>query len=271
MERKHIVWSEEKSNRLYDFIADNPPAQSTYFGYQVGKGILNFTKYFVPDISKKKCLDYGCGCGHIIEFFLKDDINMYGVDMSQESVNMVNQKFKNNPNWKGALVFNGDCLPYADDEFDVITCTEVIEHILEKHMELFLTELRRILKPGGILIMTTPNDEDFTKNYVCCPECNIVFHRHGHCNKFDKFSLKNIMTEHNYVTIMCEATDFNLFQHEREQITIWNLSIGMLQRVFKYKILLFKDKAYKGTINSIMFKNRINQEYSPNLFWIGTK
>ena len=46
-------------------------------------------------------------------------------------------------------------LPYDDASFDVLLLVEVIEH-LENH-RLALTELARILKPGGLLIMTTPN------------------------------------------------------------------------------------------------------------------
>ncbi len=46
-------------------------------------------------------------------------------------------------------------LPYDDASFDVLLLVEVIEH-LENH-RLALTELTRILKPGGILILTTPN------------------------------------------------------------------------------------------------------------------
>ncbi|MCS6925370.1 MAG: class I SAM-dependent methyltransferase [Candidatus Binatia bacterium] len=46
-------------------------------------------------------------------------------------------------------------LPYADASFDVVLLVEVIEH-LENH-RIALSELARILKPGGILILTTPN------------------------------------------------------------------------------------------------------------------
>ena len=47
------------------------------------------------------------------------------------------------------------CLPYGDASFDVILLVEVIEH-LENH-RIALSELARILKPGGVLILTTPN------------------------------------------------------------------------------------------------------------------
>lgn len=46
--------------------------------------------------------------------------------------------------------------PFADDTFDVVLCMEVIEHLLHDPMAM-LFEINRILKPGGFLLLTTPN------------------------------------------------------------------------------------------------------------------
>ena len=50
---------------------------------------------------------------------------------------------------------NLDPLPYANGKFDLVTCTEVVEH-LENYRRL-LREMYRVLKPGGTVIITTPN------------------------------------------------------------------------------------------------------------------
>lgn len=50
---------------------------------------------------------------------------------------------------------NTEKLPYADSSFDLVTCTEVIEHI--EHYRESLREMYRVLKPGGVLVVTTPN------------------------------------------------------------------------------------------------------------------
>jgi SAM-dependent methyltransferase len=46
-------------------------------------------------------------------------------------------------------------LPYADAQFDVVTCSEVIEHL--ENFRALLREAHRVLKPGGVLVLTTPN------------------------------------------------------------------------------------------------------------------
>jgi len=50
---------------------------------------------------------------------------------------------------------NHQPLPYGDDSFDLVTFTEVVEH-LENHHDV-CREIRRVLRPGGLLIVTTPN------------------------------------------------------------------------------------------------------------------
>jgi SAM-dependent methyltransferase len=49
-----------------------------------------------------------------------------------------------------------DAFPYADDGFDTVLCCELIEHLVNDPMAM-MSEINRILKPGGHLVLTTPN------------------------------------------------------------------------------------------------------------------
>jgi len=55
-------------------------------------------------------------------------------------------------------VFDVECdpFPYPDDAFDVITCLEVLEHLAIDPMAM-MAEINRVLKPGGVFVLSTPN------------------------------------------------------------------------------------------------------------------
>jgi ubiquinone/menaquinone biosynthesis C-methylase UbiE len=100
--------------------------------------------------SSGKFLVIGCGS--------KDDMSVLpeaaeavGVDISEEAVKISS---KNYPKFK-FLVSDASSLPFNDNSFDNIVCSEVIEHV-EQREKAFL-EMKRVLKDGGSLVITTPN------------------------------------------------------------------------------------------------------------------
>ena len=60
----------------------------------------------------------------------------------------------NKENLRSDIYYDGSKLPFADNAFDSILCTEVFEHV--EKLDDVLDELYRVLKPGGRMIVTTP-------------------------------------------------------------------------------------------------------------------
>ena len=97
----------------------------------------------------KYILDVGCGtgvfantlqiCGHIVE--------ACGLENCKYNI-----PFKN-------VDFNTQLLPYNSNTFDAVTAIEIIEHINNPH--LFIEELHRVTKKGGLVIITSPNVENW--------------------------------------------------------------------------------------------------------------
>lgn len=108
--------------------------------------------------SGTKVLDVGCGDGRHLRAALENH-HAYGVgvDLSAERVREAYRKFWIYPlTGRGTLVQSDlFCLPFRAGSFDVVVCSEVLEHLPE--FEPAVTELTRVLTPGGRLGVSVPN------------------------------------------------------------------------------------------------------------------
>jgi SAM-dependent methyltransferase len=87
-------------------------------------------------------------------------------------------------------------LPFGDATLDVVVASEVIEHLSDDILDAGLREVRRVLKPGGMLLGTVPFEEDLLASEVVCPHCGNVFHKVGHVRAFGFRSMRSLLSEH---------------------------------------------------------------------------
>lgn len=107
-------------------------------------------------------LDLGCGAGrHLHAMFYHAYVNAIGVDLGFEDVKRTRYGFESYPDIEpgsarrfGLAVADATRLPFPDKSFDVIVCSEVLEHIPD--FGAALKECARLLKPGGRLAVTVP-------------------------------------------------------------------------------------------------------------------
>ncbi len=107
-------------------------------------------------------IDVGCGAGrHTFEAFRRG-AEVVGFDQSAADLNDVDevlQAMKNQgeaPAWAKGEVVKGDALdlPYGDGAFDCVVASEILEHVPQDDRA--ISELVRVLKPGGALAITVP-------------------------------------------------------------------------------------------------------------------
>jgi len=98
------------------------------------------------------CLDVGPGTGRWLSFLRQLGArNLAAVDISKQSLERCRR-------WCDAVFkidIENENLPFPSNTFDIIISFEVLEHLI--HPELFITEMLRVVKPGGLVLMTTPN------------------------------------------------------------------------------------------------------------------
>ena len=111
-------------------------------------------------------LDFGCGCGRVVSAFqdLLPQARFFGTDAEADLIRWAASHL--------AADFRVNApeppLPYADGQFDLIYAISVFTHLDEAQQFLWLEELRRVARPGALLILTVHGDEDklfeFVKN-----------------------------------------------------------------------------------------------------------
>ncbi|MFH1676320.1 MAG: class I SAM-dependent methyltransferase [bacterium] len=110
-------------------------------------------KFALEYVKGLKVLDLGCGEGYGSNILLSSAKSVTGVDLSPEAIGHASENYRAE-NLK-FVVGDAGKLPFEDAEFDAIVCFEVFEHV-ENPVEL-LKESRRLLKPKGKLLLSTPN------------------------------------------------------------------------------------------------------------------
>lgn len=106
-------------------------------------------------------LDLGCGEGrHVISAYIAADVHSIGVDLSLDDLKTTRDKFAdfaepdNHAKSFGLSSANALELPFADNTFDKVICSEVLEHIPDYQGA--LCEIERVLKPGGLFCASVP-------------------------------------------------------------------------------------------------------------------
>lgn len=111
-------------------------------------------------------LDFGCSSGRVLRHFFpyvgSKGWKLYGVDVQARPIQWMREHFPND-----FCVYTGTTmpkLPFPDNQFDVIYGISVFTHI-KFNWDMWLLELRRVLKPGGLLIQTIHGEHAWQEYY----------------------------------------------------------------------------------------------------------
>jgi O-antigen biosynthesis protein len=103
----------------------------------------------------RRVLDAGCGVGYgSLLLHAAGAVSVSGVDIAQEAIDAAEQRAGHLASF---AIGDISALSFEDASFDLVVCFEAIEHVVEQ--ERALDELRRVLTPDGLLIVSSPNRE----------------------------------------------------------------------------------------------------------------
>lgn len=152
----------------------------------VHKGTITYAEHYSRYVlaskftNNKVVLDIASGTGYGTKLLSEGALSVVGVDVDRNAISYARENYSaNNIDYK---IGNGTTIPCESSQFDVVVSMETIEHIEDQ--DGFLEEIKRVLKPGGLLILSTPNDKVSPKG------------NHYHVREHTKSSLSALMKEH---------------------------------------------------------------------------
>lgn len=141
-----LLHYKEKVKQLFEKVANMP------------LDLLNREAYFLNKFGENsnegKFLDVGCGLGIGLVYAKRYNYQLYATELDADAISFVKDYFH-------VKVYHGELLnaDYPDNYFDYIYINHVIEHVLDPVA--YMQFVQRILKPGGIVFIGTPNISSF--------------------------------------------------------------------------------------------------------------
>ena len=135
------------ASALHDAIWEAVPADARPERFALRRGFL--LEHVRPGDS---VLDLGCGAGEFSAELLRAGTMPVGVDVAREALRRAQERL---PGADLRLWADGEPLPLDDASVDAVWAGEVIEHVVD--VAPWLSEVRRVLRPRGALLLTTPH------------------------------------------------------------------------------------------------------------------
>jgi 2-polyprenyl-3-methyl-5-hydroxy-6-metoxy-1,4-benzoquinol methylase len=196
---RELVWTRDMVHRFWAFERRRP---ENYFAFQVG-GVLarRFRRHL-----RGRVVDYGAGTGFLLEELLAAGVQCAAVEFGEHATAALANQFAGRSGFLGAR--SSENLGEWKGTFDAAFLLEVVEHLYDEDLRECLSGVRSLLKPDGLLIVTTPNEEDRSKSFISSPESGLLFHRFQHVRSWSVETLSAALTANGFAVTEIGATDF---------------------------------------------------------------
>lgn len=185
-------------------------------------------------------LDYGCGTGEFLKVCEKAGYNIYGIDPNEEAIDLAKKKSN------GIFTTNTKLNETDNEKYDMITLWHVLEHV--PNLKETISELKRILKKDGILIIAVPNYKSFDAEYY--KEYWAGYDVPRHLWHFSSYSIKKLFSE------------VNMEVKKIKPMYLDSFYVSMLSEKYKKSKLFFLKGLIIGFISNInyLFKKECSSQ-----------
>lgn len=174
--------------------------RATKFTYELRESRLKKCVRLIDSLAPGSLLDIGCSTGDWGLFWQARGWSPAGLDIDREHVGIARERGVD----ARYCDLNRDAIPFDTSSFDLIFAGEVIEHLVDT--DGFLRELNRCCKPGGHILVTTPNLASFENRVRLMigmyPKwLNYNLAESGHVRGYTPRALKKQLAEHGFQVV----------------------------------------------------------------------
>ena len=204
------------SDEYLTFKYYNKGYEEVFLGYGDYKAVYEKSFQRIVDKIKKlkksgKWLDVGCGKGYLLDIASRNNFDCYGIDMRKNFIKNDKIKFLS-----GNLFEVG----FNDNEFDIITMINVLDHI-GSPKEYFL-KIRGLLKPNGILFIHVPNEYYFNKKMF---NKFTQYSPNVHIINYSEKNIGSILKRFNFSKVEFVSPRYLIPENKKERILVFLLEI----------------------------------------------
>lgn len=201
-------------------------------------------------LAKKKhtrALNIGIGNGWLERRCAEEGWEIYALDPSKSAVEGLRRV--------GVRAKEGSIerMPFQDGLFDIVFCSEILEHLSDEQLCQGLKEIKRVQKDDARLIGTVPFNEDLRESDVVCPNCGERFHRWGHTQSFGKAGIAARLEQSGFTVVSLKTYAFPDFSKPSLSAFVRDLirwPLGRIGSPLVYSNLLFVAKKAKARVES---------------------
>ncbi len=146
-----------------------------------------------------RVLDVGCGEGHFAAALLRAGAEVVGCDIAAEPLRRARSR---HPALDLRLVESEAPLPLEDTSFDLVWAGETIEHVADTAQ--WLSELRRVLRSGGLLLISTPDHGPLSRLWIGLSRAAFQAHfdpRADHLRFYTRQLLADLLADFGFVDV----------------------------------------------------------------------
>jgi 2-polyprenyl-6-hydroxyphenyl methylase/3-demethylubiquinone-9 3-methyltransferase len=149
-------WDHSTHEKFYDYYARESQSQKSRDRFGALRDmILRVLKEHTGEVSILDVADIGCGAGTLCMLWAELGHRVHGLDINEPLLSLARERAKELGYNIDFRVSSAAELPWPDNSMDVCVVPELLEHVAE--WEACLREFARILRPSGILLLTTSN------------------------------------------------------------------------------------------------------------------